>query len=142
VVAASVALRKQRRVFVKWAGFDYAVPGQRSGLYFSFAFDLSLRDAYAAGAKHMEVGAGAHQAKTLRGAVSRTMYTGWWTADQSIRADAHRLLAEFGTRRRAAFNTNSSESATPAPTTSLPLPLSLSPLTLASSPDACCGGPS
>lgn len=127
VVAASVALRRRRRVFVKWAGFDYEVLGTRSGLYFPFGFDMPMRDAYADGVKVLEFGAGAHEAKTLRGCESRAMTTALWVRDEEIRPRATELLKDFGRRRRDSFG-----AADRQPTTTLPL----------ASGDNCCGGTS
>ncbi|MFC8192087.1 peptidogalycan biosysnthesis protein [Cellulomonas sp. NPDC057328] len=133
VVAACVAIRRGRRLFVKWAGFDYGVLGTRSGLYFPFCFDMPLRDAYGAGLRWMELGSGAHEAKTLRGCHSRTVSTALWLADEALRPRAAELLRDFGQRRRRAFDTD------PAPAPA-PVPLVLTPASSSSS--SCCGGPS
>jgi hypothetical protein len=103
VVAASVAIRRRRRVFVKWVGFDYDEVGTRSGLYFPFGFDMPMRDAYAAGVRVLEFGAGAHEAKALRGCRSREMTTSVWLARDELRPRAAELLRDFGARRRESF---------------------------------------
>lgn len=132
VVAACVAIPRGRRLFVKWAGFDYEALGTRSGLYFSFCFDMPLRDAYGAGMRWMELGSGAHEAKALRGCASREVTTALWLADEALRPRAAELLADFGERRRAAFDD-------PAPTASTPVLLPLAGATTTST-DSCCGG--
>ncbi|MBM6405932.1 GNAT family N-acetyltransferase [Phycicoccus sp. CSK15P-2] len=127
VVAACVAVRRRRRLFVKWAGFDYDVVGERSGLYFPFAFDMPMRDAYAEGVRSMELGAGAHEAKALRGCTSRSISTALWVRDEALRPRATALLTAFGQRRRRTF-----DDAEPRPSTTI--------LPLAGGGDDCCGG--
>ncbi|MGL4176216.1 MAG: GNAT family N-acetyltransferase [Dermatophilaceae bacterium] len=126
VVVACVAIRRQRRLFVKWAGFDYGVVGTRSGLYFPFCFDMPMRDAYAEGVRTLEFGAGAHEAKALRGCDARVLNTAMWLRDEALRPTAASLLAAFGDRRRESFG-----AASPRPST---IPLALV------GGDDCCGG--
>jgi hypothetical protein len=60
VTAAAVTIRQGRRLVVKWAGFDYAALGERSGLYFPLVLDRPLQDAYAEGLESVEAGPGAY----------------------------------------------------------------------------------
>ncbi|PID95979.1 MAG: hypothetical protein CSA84_06990 [Actinomycetales bacterium] len=128
VVAASVAIRRRRRVHVKWAGFDYGIVGARSGLYFPFCFDMPMRDAYAEGVRSLEFGAGAHEAKALRGCESRQLTTAVLIGDEALRPRVAPLLAAFGARRRASFTAVSPRRST----TQLPL----------TGGDTCCEGSS
>ncbi len=116
VVASCVVLRKGNQLLPKWAGFDYAAIGDRSGIYFAMVLNAPVRDAYAEGLRRVEFGAGAHEAKTLRGCQSREVTTALLLADASARPTAERLLREFGQARRVAFGERSG----PAPLTLLP----------------------
>jgi hypothetical protein len=127
LVATCVVIRKHHRLFPKWAGFDYAAIGERSGIYFALVLDAPVRDAYAEGLRTVEFGAGAHQAKALRGCLPRAMTTSIVLADPALRPQANRWLDAFGASRRVAFG-DAAPAAAPAP------------LTLLSSTDggACC----
>jgi hypothetical protein len=103
LVASCVVLRKSDRLLPKWAGFDYDAIGERSGIYFSMVLNAPVRDAYAEGLRWVEFGAGAHEAKTLRGCQSRTVRTALLLADPAARPTAERLLRDFGQARRVAF---------------------------------------
>jgi hypothetical protein len=103
VVASCVVLRKGQRLTPKWAGFDYDRLGERSGIYFAMVLNAPVRDAYAEGLHTVEFGAGAHEAKTLRGCDSRKVTTALILADESLRPDARRWMDAFGDARRAAF---------------------------------------
>jgi hypothetical protein len=103
VVGTCVVLRKEHRLFPKWAGFDYAAIGDRSGLYFAIALNAPVRDAYAEGLRAVEFGAGAHQAKQLRGCSSREVSTVLLMTDRSLRERTSVLLDAFAESRRAAF---------------------------------------
>ncbi len=85
LVASCVTITKDHRLFVKWAGFDYAAVGERSGIYFAMVLDAPVRDAYAAGLRTVEFGAGAHQAKALRGCTPRAVTTVMILADPELR---------------------------------------------------------
>ncbi len=115
-MASCVVLRKGNQLLPKWAGFDYAAIGDRSGIYFAMVLNAPVRDAYAEGLRRVEFGAGAHEAKTLRGCQSREVTTALLLADASARPTAERLLREFGQARRVAFGERSG----PAPLTLLP----------------------
>jgi hypothetical protein len=128
LVAMCVVIRKQHRVFAKWAGFDYAAIGERSGVYFALVLDAPVRDAYAEGLRTVEFGAGAHQAKALRGCTPRAVSTAMVLADPALRSRAAAWLDAFGASRRVAFGDE--PAAVPAGTA---LPLS-------SSGDGCCAG--
>lgn len=104
VVGICVTIRKGERLFIKWAGFDYGVLGERSGVYFPLVLDAPVRDAYAEGLRWVECGAGAHQAKALRGARPRRYHIALLAADASLRPMVARLLDGFSGRRRAAFD--------------------------------------
>jgi hypothetical protein len=103
VVGSCVALRKQHTLFPKWAGFDYARIGDRSGLYFAGVLNAPVEDAYAEGLHMVEFGAGAHQAKLLRGCRPRAIHSAVLLADPCHRAAADRLMADFGSARHSAF---------------------------------------
>jgi hypothetical protein len=103
LVATCVAIRKMHRLFPKWAGFDYAAIGERSGIYFALVLDAPVRDAYAEGLRTVEFGAGAHQAKALRGCTPRAVTTAMVLSDPGLRPQANAWLDAFGASRRAAF---------------------------------------
>ncbi|GAB3287050.1 GNAT family N-acetyltransferase [Kineosporia babensis] len=103
LVAVGVTIRKGHRLFTKWAGFDYDAIGDRSGIYFVLVLDAPVRDAYAEGLRVVECGAGAHRAKTLRGAQSRAMTTALLVSDASLRPTIGRWLGDFSAGRRTAF---------------------------------------
>ncbi|MGD0061995.1 MAG: GNAT family N-acetyltransferase [Streptosporangiaceae bacterium] len=103
LVASCVTIRKTHRLFVKWPGFDYAAVGDRSGIYFALVLDVLVRDACAEGLRTVEFGAGAHRAKYLCGAQSRTVTTAMVLADPSLREQAAARLDSFGRSRHAAF---------------------------------------
>ncbi|MEV7231087.1 MULTISPECIES: GNAT family N-acetyltransferase [Polymorphospora] len=103
LVASCVVLRKGHRLLTKWAGFDYARLGDRSGLYFALVLNAPVRDAYREGLRQVEFGAGAHQAKVLRGCSSRRITTSLVLADAAHRERAYPLLDAFGAARRVAF---------------------------------------
>jgi predicted N-acyltransferase len=125
LVASCVVLRKGDRLLPKWAGFDYAMIGERSGVYFSMVLNAPVRDAYTEGLRWVEFGAGAHQAKNLRGCQARQISTALLLADPSIRRTTERLTHDFGQARRVAFGDQ------PAPTQ-----LTVSPT---ANNGACCG---
>ncbi|CAM5367578.1 GNAT family N-acetyltransferase [Streptomyces griseus] len=128
LVATCVTIRKNHRLFPKWAGFDYAAIGERSGIYFALVLDAPVRDAYAEGLRTVEFGAGAHQAKALRGCTPREVTTSMLLSDPALRPQAKSWLDAFGNSRRAAFG-----AASPAPAQPANLPL------LGGSGDSCCG---
>jgi hypothetical protein len=101
--ATLVTIRKGRRLFIKWAGFDYAALGDRSGVYFALVLDAPVREAYAEGLRFVECGAGAHQAKVLRGCEPRQISTAVLAIDPALQQDVAPLVADFGERRREAF---------------------------------------
>jgi len=101
-------------MFVKWAGFDYAAVGERSGIYFALVLDAPVSDAYAEGLRTVEFGAGAHQAKTLRGCTPRAVTTAMVMADPALRPQVASWLDAFAASRRVAFGD------TPAPAAQVP----------------------
>jgi hypothetical protein len=103
LVASCVTIRKNHRLHVKWPGFDYAAIGERSGVYFALVLDAPVRDAYAEGLRTVEFGAGAHQAKALRGARPRAVTTAMILADPALAQQARGWMNGFGRARRAAF---------------------------------------
>ena len=119
VVATCVTIRKHHRLFPKWAGFDYDAIGDRSGIYFALVLDAPVRDAYAEGLRTVEFGAGAHQAKVLRGCASRAVTTSMALSDESLRPQARAWMDAFGASRRVAFG-----DAKPAPAVLNVLPAS------------------
>jgi predicted N-acyltransferase len=104
LVASCIVLRKWDRLLPKWAGFDYATIGERSGIYFSMVLNAPVRDAYAEGLRWVDFGAGAYQAKSLRGCQARRISTVLLLADPSARPAAERLMHDFGEARRVAFD--------------------------------------
>ncbi|HEY1620232.1 MAG TPA: GNAT family N-acetyltransferase [Streptosporangiaceae bacterium] len=103
LVASCVTIRKNHRLHVKWPGFDYAAIGERSGVYFALVLDAPVRDAYAEGLRTVEFGAGAHQAKALRGARPRAVTTAMIVADPALAQQAKGWMDGFGRARHAAF---------------------------------------
>jgi hypothetical protein len=103
LVASCVTISKNHRLYVKWPGFDYDALGERSGIYFTLVLDAPVRDAYADGLRTIEFGAGAHQAKALRGCLPRAVTTTMILADPQLRPQAAAWLDSFGRGRRAAF---------------------------------------
>lgn len=103
LVASCVTIRKNHRLHVKWPGFDYAAIGERSGVYFALVLDAPVRDAYAEGLRTVEFGAGAHQAKALRGARPRAVTTAMIVADPALARQARGWMDGFGRARHAAF---------------------------------------
>lgn len=101
VVGTCVAIHKNRHLYIKWAGFDYEVLGDRSGVYFGLVLHAPIRDGYAQGLLGIEFGAGAHRAKALRGCLPRAKTTAVVAADPGLSARLAPLLATFGERQRA-----------------------------------------
>ncbi|MGX7829111.1 GNAT family N-acetyltransferase [Actinokineospora sp. 24-640] len=102
-VGSCVTIRKTDRLFIKWAGFDYSSLGERSGVYFGLVLDAPVREAYAEGLRYLECGAGAHEAKALRGCLPRGVTTGLVMTDPALRSRTAAWLADFGKRRREVF---------------------------------------
>lgn len=125
IVGSCVVLRKEYRLLPKWAGFDYSRVGDRSGLYFALVLNAPVRDAIEEGVRSVEFGAGAHQAKQLRGCSARAVHTSLLLADPQRRPEAARLASAFGSARKAAFGESE------------PRPMTL-PLAVASAGSACC----
>ncbi|GAA3060799.1 hypothetical protein GCM10017562_27270 [Streptomyces roseofulvus] len=100
VVAASVMVRRGKRLFVKWAGFDYEALGERSGVYFEIALDRPLRDAFAEGITAIEAGPGADEAKRLRGFRPGQIRSVVLVADSTLRPKVAELHAAYGQARR------------------------------------------
>ena len=101
LVGACVTIRKQRRLFVKWAGVDAAALGERSGVYFALVLDAPVRQALAEGARIVEYGSGSHQAKALRGCQPRRLTSALLLADRTLRAQAAQLLDAYAAAQRA-----------------------------------------
>lgn len=114
LVATCVTIRKNHRLFPKWAGFDYAALGERSGIYFALVLDAPVRDAYAEGLRTVEFGAGAHQAKALRGCTPRKVTTAMVLSEPALRSRTRTWLDAFGASRRAAFGDTAPAPARPA----------------------------
>ncbi|MFE3323976.1 GNAT family N-acetyltransferase [Streptomyces sp. NPDC059176] len=117
LVATCVTIRKNHRLFPKWAGFDYAKIGERSGIYFALVLDAPVRDAYAEGLRTVEFGAGAHQAKALRGCTPRAVTTSMVLSDPELRPRSAAWLDAFGLSRHTAFG----DAVAPARPAALPL---------------------
>ena len=103
VLGICVALLKDRRLYIKWAGFHYASLGDRSGVYFGLVLHAPIRDGYSEGLRGIEFGAGAHQAKALRGCLNRAKLTAMVATEPALRSALPRLLAAFGDRQRTEF---------------------------------------
>lgn len=103
VVASVLTIRQGDRLFLKWAGFDYAAIGERSGLYFALVMDAPFRDAHLEGLGSVEFGPGADEAKRLRGCSQRTIQSALLVADTSIRDQVATWQAAFGAERRTAL---------------------------------------
>lgn len=99
-VASALTIRQGSRLFVKWAGFDYAAIGERSGLYFELVMDAPLRDAHLEALQSVEYGPGADEAKRLRGCSQRTIQSALLVADPAIRDRVATWQAAFGAERR------------------------------------------
>lgn len=119
LVATCVTVSKNHRLFPKWAGFDYAAIGERSGIYFALVLDAPVKDAYAEGLRTVEFGAGAHQAKALRGCTPRKVTTTLVLSDPALRSQAATWLDAFGAGRRVAFGDTTAAPSRPAPLTLL-----------------------
>jgi hypothetical protein len=118
LVATCVVIRKHHRLFPKWAGFDYAAIGERSGIYFALVLDAPVRDAYAEGLRTVEFGAGAHQAKMLRGCTPRPVTTAMVVSDPELRPQVAKWMDAFGASRRVAFGDAPAATRTPLPVVS------------------------
>jgi predicted N-acyltransferase len=114
VVASTVTIRQGKRLMLKWAGFDYAALGERSGLYFPLVLDRPLQDALAEGLESVETGPGADEAKRLRGYQPRSIYTAVWVADVSAREQVAALQGVYGGARRAALATGAAAADEPS----------------------------
>lgn len=114
LVASCVTIVKDHRLFVKWAGFDYGIVGERSGIYFAMVLDAPVRDAYAQGLRAVEFGAGAHQAKALRGCTPRAITTVMIMADPQLRERTARWLGAFARSRHEAFGDSQQEEPPPS----------------------------
>ncbi len=113
VVASCVVFAKGHRLFPKWAGFNYSRLGERSGIYFEMVLNAPVRDACAEGFRGVEFGAGAHQAKVLRGCQSRPVTTALVLADSDLRARTAELSDTFGAARRVAFGASAASTDLP-----------------------------
>ena len=78
--------------------------GERSGVHCALVLGAPVRDACNEGLRAVEFGAGAHQAKVLRGCVPRAITTVMLLADPDLRQDAAAWLDEFGRERHAVFD--------------------------------------
>jgi Acetyltransferase (GNAT) domain len=84
-VACCISLRKRDRLYAKYAGFDYDILGTRSGLYAPVVIWATLAAAYQTGCSAVEFGVGAHQAKIIRGCLSRPIESYLLTEDAYVR---------------------------------------------------------
>ncbi|MCJ0871155.1 GNAT family N-acetyltransferase [Streptomyces sp. AP-93] len=112
--AVSVTVRQGKRLFVKWAGFDYEALGERSGIYFEIVLDRPLRDAYAEGVTSIEAGPGADEAKRLRGFKPHQIRSAILVTDTALRPEVAKLHAAFGAARREALGATTEEEPTTA----------------------------
>ncbi|MGR4881464.1 GNAT family N-acetyltransferase [Streptomyces sp. LARHCF249] len=114
VAAVSVTVRQGKRLFVKWAGFDYEALGERSGIYFELVLDRPLRDAYAEGITAIEAGPGADEAKRLRGFKPHQLRSAVLVTDTALRPKVAELHAAYGVARRDALGLSTEEEPTTA----------------------------
>lgn len=85
LVACCVSLEKGTSLYAKYAGFDYATLGTRSGAYFAVVMYGTLAAAYDRKARVVEYGIGGHRAKTLRGCQSRDVTSLLLTTQPHVR---------------------------------------------------------
>jgi hypothetical protein len=85
LVACGISLRKHDRLYAKYAGFDYDILGARSGVYAPVAIWGTLAAAYQTGCSAVEFGVGSHQAKVIRGCLSRPIESYLLTEDAYVR---------------------------------------------------------
>jgi hypothetical protein len=85
LVACSISLRKRDRLYGKYVGFDYDTVGTRSGLYAPVAIWATLAAAYQTGCSAVEFGVGSHQAKIIRGCLSRPIASYLLAEDAYVR---------------------------------------------------------
>ncbi|MDT9683731.1 GNAT family N-acetyltransferase [Streptomyces sp. TRM76323] len=109
IVGSTVGFRQGKRLFIKWAGFDYDAIGERSGLYFELLFDRPLKDAYDEKLEALELGPGADQAKRLRGCKPRAVHTALLITDAKVAPKAAELQSAFGEARREALGAETAE---------------------------------
>lgn len=114
LAAVSVTVRQGRRLFIKWAGFDYEALGERSGVYFEIVMDRPLRDAYAEGVTSIEAGPGADDAKRLRGFKPQQVRSAILVTDTALRPRVAELHAAYGKARREALGVSAEEEPTTA----------------------------
>jgi|GEM_PF-5699863 len=136
LVSASVAVRKGRRLHVKWSGTDEAAMGELSGVYFPVTFVSAIKDGYTEGLRVVEFGAGSHRAKALRGSRSREVTSSLLVLDEALRQEAMGWLHQTGEARRRIY-----EASHPAPETDAPEVATSSrtlPLFAAESSGGCC----
>ncbi len=102
LVACCISLRKRDRLYAKYAGFDYDILGTRSGVYAPVVIWATLAAAYQTSCSAVEFGVGAHQAKIMRGCLSRRIESYLLTEDAYVRemfqqaASRSRRRTEFG----------------------------------------------
>ncbi len=85
LVACCVSIEKGKRVYAKYAGFDYGTLGTRSGAHFAVVMYGTLTAAYERKAGIIEYGVGAHRTKALRGCKPRDVTSYLLTGQQHVR---------------------------------------------------------
>ncbi|WP_129308555.1 GNAT family N-acetyltransferase [Streptomyces sp. L2] len=109
LAGVAVTVKQGKRLFVKWAGFDYEALGERSGVYFEIVLDRPLREAYAEGITSIEAGPGVDEAKRLRGFGPRQIRSVVLVTDTELRPTVAELHAAFGQARREALGASAEE---------------------------------
>lgn len=103
LVACCLSVEKAGRVYAKHAGFDYDTLGTRSGAYFAVVVYGTIAAAYNRNARVIEFGAGAHQAKTLRGCQPRDITSYLLTTQPDVRATFAAAAAANAPLRHAEY---------------------------------------
>lgn len=105
LVACCVSVIKADRIYAKYAGFDYDTLGLRSGAHFAVVIYGTLSAAYDRGARVVEYGIGAHQAKALRRCQPRNV-TSYFLTDRPQVRDIFESAATLNApHRRAEYAT-------------------------------------
>ncbi|MFI6005586.1 hypothetical protein ACIA98_35205 [Streptomyces sp. NPDC051366] len=102
VAAVSLTLRQGKRLFAKWASFDYEALGGRSGIYSASSWTASQREAYAEDATSLAAGPGASEVKGLRGFKPHQIRSAIPVTDIDLRAEGAKVHAALGEARREA----------------------------------------
>ncbi|MGH3913165.1 MAG: GNAT family N-acetyltransferase [Pseudonocardiaceae bacterium] len=106
LLGGHILFYRHPRLYAKWVGVDTDVAG--TGLYFALVIEAAIALGYELGALSLELGAGAYEAKRLRGSLSRVKNTALLAFDPAVLSACLPLFTEFGRSRRAAQNSTTS----------------------------------